>query len=113
MPQSKKTISKKKAAARTRLTGVERSVAKTGKEEEQSLRVQYAPELWKGTYANSAVIRHTRREFIVDFLLGISDDAHLVSRVITSPQHAKALYEALGQNIQKFEKSYGKIPDDE
>jgi hypothetical protein len=66
-------------------------------------------ELQLGRYCNVAVIHHTNREFVLDFVWRLDSASILASRVITSPQHAKEIYEVLGQNIQKFEKQYGAI----
>lgn len=33
----------------------------------------------------------------------------MVSRVVLSPQHAKSLISALGENIKKYEKSFGNV----
>lgn len=62
-----------------------------------------------GNYSNRAVISHTRLEFLLDFLLAFESQTILASRVITSPEHAKQLYEALGQNIRRYEKIFGQI----
>ena len=62
-----------------------------------------------GNYSNFALIHHTRFEFVFDFILALNDQNILASRVITSPQHAKKLHEALGANIAKYEEKYEKI----
>ena len=62
-----------------------------------------------GKYANLAIINHTRREFIIDFISRFTGPGILSSRIITSPQHAKALLNALQDNIKKFEKKFGEI----
>jgi len=62
-----------------------------------------------GNYCNIALIHHTPLEFCFDFIWSLGDLRLLSSRVITSPQHAKKLYRALGDNIGKYEKEYGVI----
>ena len=54
-------------------------------------------------------------EFIVDFvsLMPGSPKAKVKSRIILSPQHAKRLKTALEDNIKRFEKSNGKIKNDD
>ncbi len=66
-------------------------------------------ELLQGKYCNVGVIKHTLREFILDFILTVDNRSTLVSRVITSPAHAREIYEALGKNIERYEKTHGKI----
>ena len=65
-----------------------------------------------GKYCNFGVIRHTNREFILDFIWTLDDHSILASRLITSPQHAKMIHKALGNNIRQFEKKHGKISTD-
>jgi hypothetical protein len=60
------------------------------------------PDVQKGVYTNVALIHHTKNEFIMDFLLQFGGEAQLVSRVILSPSHMKALQEAINQNIEKY-----------
>lgn len=65
-----------------------------------------------GGYSNLAIIKHSQREFILDFLLRLDDSNRLVSRIITNPHHAKAIHKALGQNIENYEKEHGPINED-
>ena len=62
-----------------------------------------------GRYCNLAIINHTPREFIIDFVLNVGPDNLLESRIITSPQHVKKFHEVLGNNIKKYEENFGKI----
>lgn len=75
----------------------------------QLKRVVSLPETAKGVYANVAVIKHTEREFIFDFILLIDEEAQLVSRVIMSPPHASAFLEAFRLNVEKHEAVFGQI----
>lgn len=81
------------------------------------LRIDIDRETATGTYANFAVFSHQRNEFYLDFaLLQPQTDpkvmaALVVSRVITSPQHAKALLRSLADNIQRYEDTFGVIPE--
>lgn len=67
------------------------------------------PDVLKGVFSNVAAIRHTENEFIIDFLLKIEEEAHLVSRVVFSPPHILALLDALKIDIEKYESRYEKI----
>ena len=65
------------------------------------------PETARGVYSNVALIHHTKNEFIIDFLLQYGGEAQMVSRVILSPQHMRALSKALDDNIRKFNAKFG------
>jgi hypothetical protein len=66
-------------------------------------------ELLSGKYCNVALIKHTPREFVFDFLLAIENERVLISRIITNPKHAKKVHEVLGNNIKKYEEQHGTI----
>lgn len=63
----------------------------------------------KGTYCNMATIHHSQWEFVVDFIFLLGNRGNAVSRIITNPQHAKALLGALAENVQNYENQYGEI----
>ena len=72
----------------------------------QPVKILVQPEIQKGVYSNVALIHHTKNEFIVDFLLQFGGEAQLVSRVILSPPHMRALQDAINQNIKKYDEEY-------
>ena len=78
-------------------------------EKQETANVLASGEALGGKYANVAMIKHTGREFVFEFVLRLDNEALLASRIITSPAHAKELHEALGKNIEVYEKTYGKI----
>lgn len=70
----------------------------------------------RGVYSNLALISHRKEEFVLDFLFvdpqtqaTKTDQALLVSRLILNPGHMKRLYQAMGENIDRYEKNFGKI----
>jgi hypothetical protein len=65
----------------------------------------------KSAYSNIVRIGHTPYEFMLDFgqFQPEGKRAFMDVRVITSPQHAKALLKALKDNIAIYEEKYGKI----
>ena len=81
----------------------------------QKINIELDQEVAEGIYSNLAVINHSVSEFIVDFvsLMPGSPKAKVKSRIILSPQHAKRLKTALEDNIKRFEKSNGKIKNDD
>jgi len=77
------------------------------------LNIELTEEVAGGIYSNLAIINHSPSEFVIDFIQmmpGISK-AKVKSRVILTPQHAKRLMKALGDNITKFESQHGEIKD--
>ena len=82
---------------------------------DQKINIELDQEVAEGIYSNLAVINHSVSEFIVDFvsLMPGSPKAKVKSRIILSPQHAKRLKTALEDNINRIEKSNGKIKNDD
>ena len=75
------------------------------------LDVHLSEEVAQGHYSNLAIISHSTSEFIIDFatiLPGI-DKAHVKSRIILTPEHAKRLLRSLQDNIVRYESTMGKI----
>jgi hypothetical protein len=62
-------------------------------------------------YSNIVRIGHSPYEFMLDFgqFQPEGKRAFMDVRVITSPQHAKAILKALKDNIAIYEEKYGKI----
>ena len=82
---------------------------------DQKINIELDQQVAEGIYSNLAIINHSVSEFIVDFvsLMPGSPKAKVKSRIILSPQHAKRLKVALEDNINRFEKSNGKIKNEE
>ena len=66
----------------------------------------------RGIYANLALITHSETEFILDFIFlqPHAPKAKVLTRLISSPVHAKRLLWALKDNIEKYEARFGAIP---
>jgi hypothetical protein len=79
----------------------------------QQLNIELTEEIAEGIYSNLAVITHSQSEFVIDFIKVMPGvpKARVKSRIVLTPQHAKRLLMALGDNIQKFEQINGKIKD--
>lgn len=69
----------------------------------------------EGIYSNLAIINHSNSEFVLDYICIMpgTPKAKVKSRIILTPQHAKRLLKALGENIQRFESNHGEIKDTE
>jgi hypothetical protein len=62
-------------------------------------------------YANMVNIIHGPYDFTFNFIKVSPPTGNVVSRVMMSPQHAKALLNALKENIRKYENSFGEIKE--
>lgn len=81
------------------------------------MQIELPAELAQGQYANFAIITHSSSDFVIDFarvLPGVTK-AHVASRIILAPEHAKRLLNALQENLMRYERDFGliKIPNQE
>lgn len=79
----------------------------------QNIQIEIAADVAKGTYSNLAIITHSPTEIVLDFaqmLPGVKNAA-VRERIIMNPIHAKRLLNALAENINKFEQSFGTISE--
>ena len=79
--------------------------------EKNQISLELRPEVAKGTYSNLAIITHSHSEFIIDFatLLPGLQKPEVSNRIIMTPEHAKRLYLAIQDNINKYESQHGPI----
>ena len=78
--------------------------------EEKKAVIHIDPAEEAGHYTNAATIMHSPSEFIIDFIMLLPGERRkVVSRLITSPNHAKQFAIALMENIGKYESNYGEI----
>ena len=77
--------------------------------EEKQIKIKAKDEDLKGKYSNLMQILHTKDEFVLDFFLVSPPQGILSSRIIMSPGHLKRMIKALRENIEKYEKKFGKI----
>jgi len=68
----------------------------------------------EGRYANYFEVGHTAFEFLLDFGQVYQNDAekHVHTRIITGPNYVKALFELLGESIDRYERIFGTIQGD-
>lgn len=76
---------------------------------EPQMTVKISDETHRGVYANRVIIAHSSEEFILDFVADLPPGPQIVARVITTPGHARAFLEALGENVQRYEQQFGAI----
>jgi hypothetical protein len=69
----------------------------------------------EGIYSNLAIINHSPSEFVLDFvcIMPGTPKAKVKSRIVLTPQHAKRLLKAMGENIARYEQTHGEIKDSE
>lgn len=77
----------------------------------QQLPVELPDEVAEGTYSNLIFITHSQSEFVFDFarVLPGGRKGKVYSRVVMTPQHAKALRELLDRNVGMYEEAHGSI----
>ncbi len=86
---------------------------KKNKNTKGKINIELDESVAEGTYSNLAIINHSVSEFVVDFvnIMPGRPKSKVKSRIILTPQHAKRLLKALGDNIHKFEQVHGEIRD--
>jgi len=75
------------------------------------INIELKEDIAQGVYSNLAIISHSSSEFVLDFIRimpGIPK-AEVKSRIILTPEHAKRLLLALGENISKYESVHGLV----
>lgn len=75
------------------------------------INIELSEEMAEGTYSNLAIITHSNAEFVIDFvrIMPGVPKAKVKSRIVLTPQHAKRLLLALGDNVNKYEEMNGTI----
>jgi hypothetical protein len=80
-------------------------------EPQRTVNIEIGDKEWEGVYSNFVIITHSNSEFVLDFarMLPGAQKAKVFSRIIMTPQHAKALLATLDQNVKRFEAEHGEI----
>lgn len=82
-------------------------------EDDRQIPVKVPEPILRGAYSNQMVVRHTREEFVLDFLTVFPPEAIVNARVIVAPSHMKRIVRALADNLARYEASHGPIVDAE
>jgi hypothetical protein len=85
------------------------------KQQPEQINIELDETVAEGIYSNLAIINHSSSEFVLDFVSimpGIPK-AKVKSRIVLTPQHAKRLLKAIGENIHRFEAAHGEIKETE
>jgi len=77
------------------------------------INIELDEKIAEGIYSNLDIKNHSASEFVVDFvtLMPGVPKAKVKSRISLTPQHAKRLLKAIGENIHRFEIAHGEIKD--
>lgn len=84
-------------------------------QDNNQLSIELSEDIADGIYSNLAIITHSNAEFVIDFvkIMPGVPKARVKSRIILTPQHAKRLLTALGENVAKYESVHGIIKEAE
>lgn len=84
-------------------------------QKEQQINIELDEKIAEGIYSNLAIINHSPSEFVVDFvsIMPGTPKAKVRSRIVLTPQHAKRLLKAMGENIHRYEMANGEIKEGE
>src|SRR3954464_12548530 len=85
------------------------------KQQQEQINLELDENIAEGIYSNLAIINHSASEFVLDFvcIMPGTPKAKVKSRIILTPQHAKRLLKAMGENVHRFEAAHGEIKDSE
>ncbi|MEK7384753.1 MAG: DUF3467 domain-containing protein [Elusimicrobiota bacterium] len=75
------------------------------------LQIEIDDGVARGIYTNLALLTHSETEFILDFLFiqPQTPKTKVLTRLVSSPVHAKRLLTALADNLAKYEARFGTI----
>ena len=84
---------------------------KKDKAKENNINIELDESIAQGLYSNLVIVNHSPTEFVLDFINDMpgAPKAKVRSRIILTPDHTKKFINALGENLNKYEKSFGKI----
>ena len=84
---------------------------KKDKAKENNINIELDESIGRRLYSNLVIVNHSPTEFVLDFInvMPGAPKAKVRSRIILTPDHTKKFINALGENLNKYEKSFGKI----
>jgi hypothetical protein len=77
--------------------------------DERELHIKIPEEILRGVYANQMVVRHSREEFVIDFINVCPPEGIVNARVVVSPGHLKRMVSALSENLSRYEQRFGSV----
>ena len=76
--------------------------------DERDIHIKIPEDILRGVYANQMVVRHSREEFVLDFINVCPPEGIVNARVIVSPGHLKRMVNALAESVIKI--TNGDVP---
>lgn len=76
---------------------------------ENEMPVKISDETLRGVYANQMVVRHSREEFVLDFVSLFPPGGIVNARIVVSPAHLKRMIRALEENLVRYEGRFGPV----
>jgi hypothetical protein len=76
---------------------------------EREIQIKIPDEVLRGAYANQMVVRHSREEFVLDFINVCPPEGVVNARVVVSPGHLKRMIAALSENLSRYEQRFGVV----
>jgi len=78
---------------------------------QHQLPIELPDDVAHGVYSNLIFCTHSPSEFILDFARALpgARSGRIWSRIVLTPQHAKALSDLLVRNLENFEERHGTI----
>jgi len=78
---------------------------------DSQINIELSEDMAQGVYSNLVAINHSPTEFVLDFIQMMPGvpKAKVQSRVILTPEHAKRLLQALGENVSRYEQNFGDV----
>jgi len=80
---------------------------------DEQIHIKIPEEILRGVYANQMVVRHSREEFVIDFINVCPPEGIVNARVIVSPGHLKRMVAALAENLARYEQRFGAVTTSE
>ena len=80
----------------------------------QQLDIELHEDIAEGVYCNLAMIGHSNAEFVIDFIRMMPGvpKAKVKSRIIMTPEHTMRFLNALKENLERYQESFGDIKHD-
>lgn len=77
------------------------------------INIELAEDIAEGIYSNLAMIAHSNSEFVIDFIRMMPGvpKAKVKSRIIMTPEHAFRFLQALKDNVERYQDTFGDIKD--
>ncbi len=84
---------------------------KKDKTKKNNINIELDESIAQGLYSNLVIVNHSPTEFVLDFInvMPGTPKAKVISRIILTPEHIKKFINALVENLNEYEKSFGDI----